>query len=193
MLIGWKLIFSIVPPVEMHGGIPAFFIALTLTGIITAIVGEVAELFGCVLGLDPQITAITIVAIGTSLPDTFASMTAAQNSQYADSAIGNVTGSNSVNIFLGLGLPWVICAMYGQSINKPYEVPPGKLGFSVMMFLITSILCFAILTIRRIVYNGELGGPKLSRYVTAGMCFFLWIIYILFSILNVIGALGELE
>jgi len=62
-----------------------------------------------------------------------------------------------------------------------------------MMFLITSLVCFSILTIRRIVYKGELGGPIVSRYVTAGMCFFLWIVYALMSILNVTGALGELE
>jgi solute carrier family 8 (sodium/calcium exchanger) len=53
LLIGWKLFFSIIPPVHMGGGIPAFFIALTLIGLITAIVGEVAELLGCVLSLDP--------------------------------------------------------------------------------------------------------------------------------------------
>ncbi len=70
----------------------------------------IAELLGCTLAIPPAITAITLVALGTSVPDTFASVTAAQGSEYADSAVGNVTGSNSVNIFLGLGLPWVICA-----------------------------------------------------------------------------------
>jgi solute carrier family 8 (sodium/calcium exchanger) len=39
-------------------------------------------------------------------------MTAARTSDYADAAIGNITGSNSVNVFLGLGLPWVIAAQY---------------------------------------------------------------------------------
>lgn len=61
----------------MYGGLPAFMIALALIGMITAIVGDVAGLLGCVLGLKPAITAITLVAIGTSLPDTFASVTAA--------------------------------------------------------------------------------------------------------------------
>jgi solute carrier family 8 (sodium/calcium exchanger) len=40
-------------------------------------VGEVATIFGCVVGLKPSVTAITFVALGTSLPDTFASKTAA--------------------------------------------------------------------------------------------------------------------
>lgn len=39
-----------------------------------------------------SVTGITIIALGTSLPDTFASRTAAQQDEYADAAIGNVTG-----------------------------------------------------------------------------------------------------
>lgn len=76
-LIGWKLLFAIVPPVKWAGGFPAFIIALGMIGIITGVVGSVATLLGCVVGLKPSITAITLVAIGTSLPDTFASVTAA--------------------------------------------------------------------------------------------------------------------
>lgn len=108
--IGWKFVFSIVPPTRYYSGAPAFFIALGLIGCITAIVEQFANLFGCALGIPQSINAITIVALGTSLPDTFASKTAAQTSKHADSAIGNITGSNSVNVFLGLGLPWVIAS-----------------------------------------------------------------------------------
>merc|ERR1712057_76546 len=58
------------------------------------------------------------VPLGTSLPDTFASRTAAKQDPYADASIGNVTGSNSVNVFLGLGLPWMIAALYWTSLTK---------------------------------------------------------------------------
>lgn len=54
--------------------------ALTYIGVVTAVVGEFASLLGCCLGIDDSITAITLVALGTSLPDTFASMTAARSS-----------------------------------------------------------------------------------------------------------------
>ena len=63
--------------------------------------------------------AITLVALGTSLPDLFASKTAACQERHADNAIGNITGSNSVNVFLGLGLPWVIASMYHQAKVAP--------------------------------------------------------------------------
>lgn len=149
--MGWKILFAAIPPVENKGGWPAFFVALLFIGGITAIVAEVATVLGCVLGLKPSVTAITLVAIGTSLPDTFASMTAAQQSEYADSAIGNVTGSNSVNVFVGLGLPWVISALHASSNDTIYVTPPGNLAFSVMLFLVTSITCFVVLLVRRYV------------------------------------------
>merc|ERR1712182_166976 len=68
-----------------------------------------------VMDVPDAITTITFVALGTSLPDTFASKAAAVNDEYADASIGNVTGSNSVNVFLGLGLPWFIGAIYWGS------------------------------------------------------------------------------
>jgi solute carrier family 8 (sodium/calcium exchanger) len=115
--IGWKLIFSFIPPPHLLGGWACFVGSLVVIGLVTAVVGEFANLFGCILNIKPSITAITFVALGTSLPDTFASMAAAQAEKYADSAVGNVTGSNSVNVFLGLGLPWVIATSYQAAFN----------------------------------------------------------------------------
>lgn len=113
--IGWKIFFAFIPPAHWCGGWACFVGCLCLIGIVTAVVGEFSNLFGCVLGIKPSITAITFVALGTSLPDTFASMAAAKADKYADSAVGNVTGSNSVNVFLGLGLPWVIASVFSAS------------------------------------------------------------------------------
>lgn len=110
--ITWKVFFAIVPPTGKWGGYPAFIVALIMIGVVTFIVGDVATILGCSLYIKESVTAITFVALGTSLPDTFASMTAAANSEYADSAIGNITGSNSVNVFLGLGLPWIMGSIY---------------------------------------------------------------------------------
>lgn len=76
--IGWKVAFATVPPASYGGGAPCFFISLTMIGIVTFIVGEVATVLGCVLYIKESVTAITFVALGTSLPDTFASMTAAR-------------------------------------------------------------------------------------------------------------------
>lgn len=147
-------------------------------------VGEVAGVMGCVMGLKPGVTAITFVAIGTSLPDTFASMTAARESPNADSAVGNITGSNSVNVFLGLGLPWVIAVIYSRENNEEYKVPAKGLDLSVVLFLSVCLVGIAMLIIRRCVVKGELGGSPAGR--VASLIFFvcLWFIYIIFSCLG---------
>jgi solute carrier family 8 (sodium/calcium exchanger) len=78
MCIGWKVIFATIPPPDMGGGAPAFAVALVYIGLVTMLVGEVATILGCAVGVKASITAISLVAMGTSLPDTFASMTAAK-------------------------------------------------------------------------------------------------------------------
>ena len=86
---------------------------------LTAIIGDLASIFGCLIGLKDAVTAITFVALGTSLPDLFASKTAATTEKTADNSIGNVTGSNGVNVFLGIGLSWFIAACYWTfQVNK---------------------------------------------------------------------------
>lgn len=148
--IGWNVLFALIPPRRYLNGGVAFFVALGMIGFCTAIVAEFANLLGCAIGLKTSVTAITLVALGTSLPDTLASKIAAQNSDNADSAIGNITGSNSVNVFLGLGLPWVLATIYRKSTTgEDYAVPSGTLAFSVMLFLCTAVVCFAILVLRR--------------------------------------------
>lgn len=112
LTVPWKLLFAFVPPTCYWGGWACFVVSLMMIGVVTAFIGDLAALFGCQIGLPDSITAITFVALGTSLPDAFASKTAALSDDTADASVGNVTGSNSVNVFLGLGLPWSIAAIY---------------------------------------------------------------------------------
>jgi solute carrier family 8 (sodium/calcium exchanger) len=113
--VPWKLIFAFVPPVDYCGGWACFTGALIMIGGVTALVSDMANLVGCCFDVLPETAAITFVALGTSLPDTFASKAAAQMDPYADASIGNVTGSNSVNVFLGVGLAWTVAAFYWQT------------------------------------------------------------------------------
>merc|ERR1712130_718182 len=145
----FKVIFALIPPAGLMGGFPCFFVSLAFIGIIVIIVGDLAGIFGCLIGLEDEVTAITFVALGTSLPDTFASKAAAVNEKHADNAIGNVTGSNSVNVFLGLGLPWVIAAIYHYSSADGFEVKAGALTFSVTIYIICAIIAISLILIRR--------------------------------------------
>ena len=52
MTIFWKVLFATVPPVSMMGGWPSFVISLMYIGLVTGIVGEIATVLGCALGIE---------------------------------------------------------------------------------------------------------------------------------------------
>lgn len=118
--------------------------------------------------------------------DTFASKVAAIQDQYADASIGNVTGSNAVNVFLGIGVAWTIAAVYWHSKGKPFKVNPGSLAFSVTLFTIMALVCVLVLLYRRrpSVSGGELGGPRTAKLITFFLFISMWFIYILLASLE---------
>lgn len=183
----WKVLFAAVPPTSIMGGWLAFFVALFFIAILTIFIGDFASIFGCNLGMEDAITAITFVALGTSLPDLFASRAAAVNDAHADASVGNVTGSNSVNVFLGLGLPWVIAAVYHEVQGTSYVVDAGSLSFSVLVFCCSACLCIATLFLRRVAFGGELGGNVTCKYFTGAFFTLMWLGYIVLSSLQAKG------
>eukprot|EP00929_Paragymnodinium_shiwhaense_P030752 TRINITY_DN17373_c0_g1_i1.p1 TRINITY_DN17373_c0_g1~~TRINITY_DN17373_c0_g1_i1.p1 ORF type:complete len:939 (+),score=241.48 TRINITY_DN17373_c0_g1_i1:62-2878(+) len=204
--LSFRVVFALIPPPSILGGWPCFWCALGMVGLVTAVVGDLALLLGCILGLPADVTAITLVAMGTSLPDTFASQAAAQHNDTADDAIGNVTGSNCANVFLGLGLPWTFGALYWQQTGRTeawdfrmhqgqtykelfpqypeggFMVPAGALGFSVGVFTCCAVLCLLLLFVRRMVYGGELGGPRSAALRDTCLLLALWVAFVVVAI-----------
>lgn len=182
----WKVLFAFVPPTDIWGGWACFWVSISMIGVLTAVTGDVASHFGCTIGLADSVVAISFVALGTSLPDTFASKVATINDETADSSIGNVTGSNSVNVFLGIGLAWAVAAFYHTAQGGQFEVDPGSLGFSVLVFCIEALICIGLMMFRRFHPNigAELGGPKNWRIFTSTFCACLWFTYVLLSSLQ---------
>uniref|UniRef100_A0A8C4XBK8 Solute carrier family 8 member 3 n=2 Tax=Erpetoichthys calabaricus TaxID=27687 RepID=A0A8C4XBK8_ERPCA len=185
LTVFWKVLFACVPPTEYWNGWACFSVSIIIIGLLTAVIGDLASHFGCTIGLKDSVTAVVFVALGTSIPDTFASKVAAVQDSYADASIGNVTGSNAVNVFLGIGLAWSVAAIYWKSQGKDFEVQAGSLAFSVTLFTIFAFLCITVLLYRRRAHiGGELGGPRGHRLITTGFFVSLWLLYILFSSLE---------
>ena len=68
------------------------------------------------------IIGLTIVSIGTSMPELFVSITSAIDG-YSDMALGNVIGSNFSNLLLILGLSALIRPVVFQKETRIYEIP----------------------------------------------------------------------
>ncbi|KAK7113072.1 sodium/calcium exchanger 1-like [Littorina saxatilis] len=184
LTFGWKVLFAAVPPPNIWGGWLSFFVSLGMIGILTTFINDLASIFGCIVGLKDTVTAITLVALGTSLPDLFASKQAAVQEKYADNCIGNVTGSNSVNVFMGVGVSWTIASIYWSAKGTTFEVQAGSLSFSVVLYVLCAVLALSFLMVRRYVPflgKAELGGPAGGKWFT--FCFFisLWLLYIILS------------
>ena len=97
-------------------------ILFTILGIAGIIIGsnlvvENASAIARTIGISESMVALTIVALGTSLPELVTSITATRKGEY-DIAIGNVVGSNIFNIGMVIGAPIAIFGGIQQfSIN----------------------------------------------------------------------------
>lgn len=74
------------------------------------------------LGIPQLVIGLTIVAMGTSMPEAAVSVTAAMQ-QNAGITVGNVVGSNILNILIILGITAVITNVAIQRSTLHYEIP----------------------------------------------------------------------
>ncbi|SIR02316.1 calcium/sodium antiporter [Pontibacter lucknowensis] len=115
-----------------------FFIALGLGGlilggrlIVTSAVG-IAQAFG----LSERIIGLTIVSVGTSLPELATSVVAVRKKN-VDIAIGNVVGSNIFNIFLILGVSTVITPLQVSAASFTDIIFNIGAGLLLFIFIFT--------------------------------------------------------
>lgn len=80
------------------------------------------------------IIGLTIVSIGTSMPELFVSITSALEG-YSDMAIGNVIGSNVCNLLLILGISTIIKSVKFQRETRLIEIPMC-LAFSIIFMIL---------------------------------------------------------
>jgi len=81
------------------------------------------------------IIGLTIVSIGTSMPELFVSVTSALNG-FSDMSVGNVVGSNIFNLLFILGLSATIVPLQFKKETKFIEIP-----FGLVLTIIFAILC----------------------------------------------------
>lgn len=148
-------------PEEVKGAVPHMemwkIIAFVVAGLIGLGIGARLLVDGAVniardLGVSETVIGLTLVAIGTSLPELVTSIMAAIRKQ-ADVAMGNVIGSNIFNILSILGITALIA---------PMEVPAQLLTFDlwVMLGVAALLVPFAVMgrDITRIVGVGFVAG-----------------------------------
>lgn len=137
-----------------------FLIVIGLTGLIAGGRMLVSGAVGIaeMLGVSQRIIGLTIISIGTSLPELATSLIAARKNN-VDMAIGNVVGSNIFNTFLVLGI---------SAMVNPIQTTADSM-LDLIVNIIASLLLFAF------IFTGK--GRKIGRL--EGVTFtLLYIVYL---------------
>ena len=113
-------------------------IALTVVGLIGIVLGsnfvvDSASELAKIIGISERMISLTIVALGTSLPELVTSVTATKKGEY-DIAIGNVVGSNIFNIGVVTGIPITLVGGIA-SINFSYIDIAVMIASILLLFL----------------------------------------------------------
>ena len=101
------------------------------------------------LGIPQLVIGLTIVAMGTSMPEAAVSITAALNNN-AGITIGNIVGSNILNILIILGITAVITNVAIQKSTLLYEIP-FMIGITALL-LVFGLTGSSIMFIAFLVY-----------------------------------------
>ena len=142
-------------------------ICLGLIGLIAIVWGgdlvvNSASVIAQQLGMSENLIGLTVVALGTSLPELVTSIVATKKGE-VDIAIGNVVGSNIFNMLLILG---------SASVINPMSV--SYFAFLDLLFVIGAMFIFIILTYKDKTLSKAKGIPLVLMYV----------VYIIFTIIR---------
>lgn len=117
------------------------------------------------LGLSNLVIGLTVVAVGTSLPELAASVVAVRKGE-RDLAIGNIVGSNIINIGVVLGLPAMLA---GGGI----PVPSAAVALDIPLMIAAAIALAPVAFTGFVIQRWE-GGLFLALYVSYVVYLVLW-------------------
>lgn len=143
------------PGPRQQGMWPAFFVVL---GLLMLIGGAQALVRGAsdiavAFGVPERVIGLTLLALGTSLPELATSIAAARKGQ-SDIILGNVIGSNIFNLLCILGL---------TALVQPIAVAPAVLQVDYWVMFATSALIIVLLAMRKSIVHWE-GALLLTAY-----------------------------
>ncbi len=151
----------------------AFILDIIVIGLLSWVLVSSAIEISAILGIPEIIVALTVIALGTSVPDLIASVIVAKQGR-PGMAINNAVGSNIFDILIGLGLPFLLLFLFAPG-GVPVDNNSLTISFALLM---GSIVLLAL-------------GFLFSRWKTKSwlgwMLMLLYAGYLLYQIAAVVG------
>ncbi|WP_162304392.1 calcium/sodium antiporter [Maribellus luteus] len=121
-----------------------FFFSIVLIAALSYVLVEVAVETAHIMNIPEAIIALTVLAVGTSIPDLFSSIIVAKQGR-GDMAVSNAIGSNIFDILVGLGLPFlIVMSLSGGTVDAG-----GDIVTSVLILFGSVVLLIGLLLVRR--------------------------------------------
>lgn len=149
-----------------------FLMSILLIAALSYILVEVAVASAHILQIPEAIIALTVLAVGTSIPDLFSSIIVAKQGR-GDMAVSNAIGSNIFDILVGLGLPFIIV----MSIEGSTIEAGGNIIRSVIILFGSLLLLVALLLGRK----WKVGKPTGILLIVAYIAYVFYEIFQLYS------------
>lgn len=117
-----------------------FLFSIVLIAALSYLLVEVAVISAAILNIPEAIIALTVIAVGTSVPDLMSSIIVAKQGR-GGMGVSNAIGSNIFDILIGLGLPFMIVMLVkGEMVNASGEnlmESSVVLGGSVLILIVS--------------------------------------------------------
>lgn len=149
-----------------------FGISIAIIAGLSWVLVESAVVLAVAFNIPAVIIGLTVLAVGTSVPDLMSSIIVARQGR-GGMAISNAIGSNIFDILIGLGLPWLLILTFS---GKVITVANENLNSSVILLFATVVAILFLLIIRR----WKIG--KFPGLIMIG----LYIAYLVWAILQVV-------
>ncbi|MFW5974598.1 MAG: calcium/sodium antiporter [Bacteroidota bacterium] len=143
-----------------------FFISLVWISLLSWVLVESAIKISYALQIPEAIIALTVLAVGTSIPDLISSYLVAKDGK-GGMAVSNAIGSNIFDVLVGLGLPWFVALVF---LQKEVEVVTQNLFLSVILLFSSVVIVFVLIAIRKWVIRPQTGFILIAIYIA----FLLW-------------------
>lgn len=141
--------------------VSVFIVSILFIAALSWALVESAIALATIMAVPPAIIGLTILAVGTSIPDLLSSVIVAKQGR-GGMAISNSVGSNIFDILVGLGVPWaVILLIRGGEISVSTE----NLLSSVILLFATVLVIFFLLLIRQWKMGKKAGWFLIILYV----------------------------
>ncbi|OXA58755.1 Sodium/potassium/calcium exchanger 3 [Folsomia candida] len=142
-----------------------FLMCIVWIASLSYLISWMMTIIGHTLGIPDSVMGLTFLAAGTSIPEAVSSVIVARQG-LGTMSISNSIGSNTFDILVCLGLPWLIkgSLIASDPVQNYIQINSGGLEYSAMILMVSLILLYGTLAVNKFYLDKKVGFAALAMY-----------------------------